>query len=92
MPKKRTQLEEIIEKLRHADVLLEQGKKIAKVVKALGVTDVTDSRWRRGVRRDEHDAGLASEGGRANCKRRRRCCGGRGVGADAYWKIGWTFS
>jgi putative transposase len=47
MPKKRFQPEEIIGKLRHADVLLGQGKKIAEVVKALGVTDVTDSRWRQ---------------------------------------------
>ncbi len=28
-------------------MLLGQGKKIAEVVKALGVTDVTDSRWRQ---------------------------------------------
>jgi hypothetical protein len=46
MPKKRFQPEEIVGKLHHADVLLGQGKKIAEVVKALGVTDVTDSRWR----------------------------------------------
>jgi hypothetical protein len=38
MPKKRFQPEEIIGKLRHANVLLGQGKKIAAVVKALGVT------------------------------------------------------
>jgi hypothetical protein len=47
MPKKRFQPEEIIGKLRHADVLLDQGKKLAEVVKALGVSDVTDSRWRQ---------------------------------------------
>ncbi len=47
MPKKRFQPEEIIGTLRHADVLLGQGQKIAEVVKALGVTDVTDSRWRQ---------------------------------------------
>jgi putative transposase len=47
MPKKRFQPEEVIGKLRHADVLLGQGKKIAEVVKALGVSDVTDSRWRQ---------------------------------------------
>lgn len=34
MPKKRFQPEEIIGKLRHADVLLAQGKRVAKVVKA----------------------------------------------------------
>lgn len=47
MPKKRFQPEEIIGKLRQADVLLGQGKKVADVVKALGVTDVTDYRWRQ---------------------------------------------
>ena len=41
MPKKRFQPEEIIGKLRQADVLLGQGKKLAEVVKALGVSDVT---------------------------------------------------
>lgn len=41
MPKKRFQPEEITGKLRQADVLLGQGKKVADVVKALGVTDVT---------------------------------------------------
>ena len=47
MPTKRFQPEEIIGKLRHADVLLGQGRKVAEVVKALGVTDVTDSRGRQ---------------------------------------------
>jgi len=47
MPTKRFQPEEIIGKLRHADVLLGQGQKVAEVVKALGVTEVTDSRWRQ---------------------------------------------
>ncbi len=45
LSKKRFQPEEIIGKLRHADVLLGQGKKVAEVVKAPGVSDVTDSRW-----------------------------------------------
>ena len=47
MPKKRCQPEEIIGKLRHADILLGQGKKVAEVVKALGCTDVTYYRWRQ---------------------------------------------
>ena len=47
MSKKRCAPEEIIGKLRHADVLLGQGKKVAEVVKALGVTEVTYSRWRQ---------------------------------------------
>jgi len=47
MPKKRFQPEEIIGKLRQADVLLGQGKKLAEVVKALGVSDVTYYCWRQ---------------------------------------------
>ena len=46
MPKKRFQPEEIIGKLRHADVLLGQGKKVAEIFKVLGITDVAYSRWR----------------------------------------------
>ena len=41
MPRKRFRPEEIIAKLRLADVLLGQGKKVGEVVKALGVSEVT---------------------------------------------------
>jgi len=47
MPKKRFTPEEINGKLRHADVLLGQGKKVAEIVKVLGITEVTDFRWRQ---------------------------------------------
>jgi hypothetical protein len=47
MAKKRFTPEEIINKLRHADVLLGQGKKVAEIVKGLGITDVTSDRWRQ---------------------------------------------
>jgi len=47
MSKKRFQPEEIIGKLRHADVLLGQGKRVADVVKAFGITEVTYYRWRQ---------------------------------------------
>ncbi len=47
MPQKRFTPEEIINKLRHADVLLGQGKKVAEVAKVLGITDVTYYRWRQ---------------------------------------------
>ena len=46
MPRKGFRAEEIIAKLREADVLLGQGKKVAEVVKALGVSEVTYYRWR----------------------------------------------
>ena len=39
--------EDIIHKLREADVLLGQGKTIAEACKALGVTDHTYFRWRK---------------------------------------------
>ena len=47
MPKRRYRPEEIIGKLREADVLISQGKKVVEVIKALGVTDVTYYRWRQ---------------------------------------------
>ena len=40
MPRQAFRPEEIIAKLRVADVLLGQGKKVAEVVKALGVSEV----------------------------------------------------
>jgi putative transposase len=47
MPQKRYRPEEIIAKLRQADVLLGEGKKLPEVVKALAIHEVTYYRWRR---------------------------------------------
>jgi putative transposase len=47
LAKKRYRPEEIISKLREADVLISQGKKVVEVIKVLGVTDVTYYRWRQ---------------------------------------------
>jgi len=47
MSKKRYRPEEIISKLREADVLISQGKKVVEVIKSLGITDVTYYRWRQ---------------------------------------------
>ena len=47
MAKKRYRPEEIIGKLREADVLISQGKKVVEVIRTLGVTDVTYYRWRQ---------------------------------------------
>jgi hypothetical protein len=41
MPKKRYNAEEIIHKLREADVLLSQGKSVSQTCKQLGVSDQT---------------------------------------------------
>lgn len=47
MRKKTYTPEEIVAKLRQADVLIAQGTKIPDVVRAIGVTQVTYYRWRR---------------------------------------------
>ena len=47
MPMKRHKPEEVVAKLRQVDVLLGQGKSVAEAVRAIGVTQVTYSRWRQ---------------------------------------------
>ena len=47
MARKRYTTEEIIRKLREADVLLGQGQAVAEVVRQMGVTSVTYYRWRK---------------------------------------------
>ena len=47
MPRKTYRPEEIIAKLRQAEVLLGQGKKVPEVVKSLGIHEVTYYRWRK---------------------------------------------
>jgi putative transposase len=47
MPQKRYRPEEIIAKLREAEVLLGQGKKVPEVVKVLGISEVSYYRWRQ---------------------------------------------
>lgn len=47
MPKKNHKPEEIVAKLRQANVLIAQGSKIPDVVRTIGVTQVTYYRWRR---------------------------------------------
>ena len=47
MPKKRYNAEEIIHKLREADVLLSQGMNVGQVSKRIGVADQTYYRWRK---------------------------------------------
>ena len=47
MPKKRYNAEEIIHKLREADVLLSQGINVSQVCKRIGVSEQTYYRWRK---------------------------------------------
>lgn len=56
MAQKRHTAEEIIGRLRHAEVELGQGKSIDVVCKGIGVTQATYYRWRKeygGLRRDQ---------------------------------------
>ena len=47
MARRKHSAEEIIRKLREAEVLLAQGKKVAEVSRILGVTEQTYCRWRK---------------------------------------------
>ncbi len=47
MPRKRYTPEQIISKLREAEVLLSQGQTVAQASKQLGVSDQIYYRWRR---------------------------------------------
>jgi len=54
--RKRYRPEEIIAKLREAEVLLAQGLKVSEVIKQLGIHEVTYYRWRKeygGMRIDQ---------------------------------------
>ena len=56
MPKKRFTAEQIIPKLREAEVELAKGRTVAQVVKRLEVTEQTYYRWRKeygGLRMDQ---------------------------------------
>ena len=47
MPRKRTTPEEIIHKLREAEVLLSQGRTVKEAARTLGITEQTYYRWRK---------------------------------------------
>ena len=47
MKKTRHSTEQIIEKLRKADISLGQGQKVPEVCKSLGITEQTYYRWRQ---------------------------------------------
>lgn len=56
MPRKRYTTEQIINKLRQAEVLISQGRSISEVAKELAISDHTYYRWRReygGIRTDQ---------------------------------------
>ena len=47
MPKKRISVEQIINHLREADVLLAQGETVASVCRRIGVSEQSYYRWRK---------------------------------------------
>jgi len=47
MAKKCFRPEEIVTKLREADILISQGRTVVEAIKALGVSEVTYYRWRQ---------------------------------------------
>ncbi len=56
MAKKRHNVEQIIHKLREAEVALSKGEPLSKVVRKLGITEQTYYRWRKeygGLRTDQ---------------------------------------
>ena len=56
MPKHVHSVEQIISKLREAEVLISQGQTIPAAAKAIGITDQTYYRWRKeygGLRTDQ---------------------------------------
>ena len=56
MPRKRFTTEQIISKLREAEVLLAKGTKMPQVCRKIGVTEQTYYRWRKeygGLRTDQ---------------------------------------
>ena len=56
MKRKRDSAEEIIQKLREAEVLLQKGQGVAQACRQIGVTEQTYYRWRKeygGMRADQ---------------------------------------
>lgn len=47
MPTKRHKPEEVVLKLRQVEVLVSQGKTVADAVRAIGVTQMTNYRWKQ---------------------------------------------
>lgn len=69
MGRKRFKAEEIVNKLREADVLIAQGRTVAQACKQIGVTEQTYYRWRKeygGLRADQ--AKRLKELGRENAR------------------------
>ena len=72
MPTKRHSSEQIVHKLREAEVQLAKGASVKEVAKRLGITDQTFYRWRKeygGLRVDQAKRFKQLEGENARLKR-----------------------
>ena len=84
MPRKRFSVEQIINHLREAEVLLAQGQTVGEICRRIGVSEQSYYRWRReygGLKADQarHLKELEVENGRlkrALAERRRGCADG----------------
>jgi putative transposase len=73
MPGKKHSAEEMIGKLREAEVLLAQGKKVADVCRVLGISEQSYDRWRTeygGLKVDQARRLKELERENAGCARR----------------------
>jgi len=62
MPNKKYKPEDIVAKLRQADVLISQDQDIADVIRQIGVSQATYYQWRPAVQRAEDRAAQGPEG------------------------------
>ena len=80
MARKRYSPEQIIRKLREAEVELAKGQTVGAVCKKLGVTANTYYRWRKELRRPKGRSGQAPEGARARERSAQEDRGRQGPG------------
>ena len=62
MPRKSNTSEQIISKLREAEVLLSQGQTVGDVCRSMNISEQTYYRWRKEYGGDTHGSGAAVEG------------------------------
>lgn len=84
MSRKRHSAEEIVNKLRQADVELGRGKPVSEVCRLLGVTEPTYYRWRKeygGLKTDQaHLKSWEAQGAREGERPAEAAAGRRGAG------------
>ena len=61
MPKRKHTAEEIINKLREAEVIIASGSTVAEATRRIGVSEQTFHRWRAEYGDEAYDGGFVSE-------------------------------